>query len=339
MSSTTSTPSTTSTFSVQEMLPYKVGALLYSPAINTAVADKLAAEAYPCLTSMAFCLEDSIMDCALPQAEESLLSTLTDIEKKVPSEKRPLMFVRVRTPSHLRHMHELLGEKEGLLTGYILPKFDSSNGGDYAEIITDLNRGRNEKLYFMPIIESRLAAQGLHRLEELHRIRSLLSTVQPYILNVRVGGTDFSSIFGMRRPVDRTIYDLGVIRDILVDISSVFSADYVVSGPVWEYFDSDGVRGAWSDGLENELCEDRLNGFTGKTAIHPSQLPVIYESMKVSAEDYRDALEILGWDSKVSGVAKSADGGRMNEVKCHTRWARKIKMLGDIYGIREAVTV
>lgn len=325
--------------SISEILPYRIGGLLYAPAINTGVADKLAQGAYPCLTSMAFCLEDSILDCALPQAEESLLATLAAIKERVPAERLPLLFVRVRTPKHLEHIHKLLADTEDILTGYILPKFDSSNGGDYAELITSLNRGRESRLYFMPIIESRLAAASLHRLEELHRIRNLLSTVQPYILNVRVGGTDFSNIFGMRRPIDRTIYDLGVVRDILVDISSVFTADYVVSGPVWEYFGSEGDLGAWSEGLSRELEMDRLNGFTGKTAIHPSQLPIIYESLKVSEEDYSDALRILGWESELSGVAKSAEGGRMNEVKCHTRWARRIKILGDIYGIKETARV
>ncbi|MBE6902402.1 MAG: ATP/GTP-binding protein [Ruminococcaceae bacterium] len=320
-----------------ETLAYKIGGLLYSPAINTGVADKLAEGAYPCLTSIAFCLEDSILDCALEQAEQDLLATLTAISERVPQERMPLVFVRVRTPSHLMHISRMLGGLEQLLTGYILPKFDSSNGGEYAENITLLNRDREQPLYFMPIIESRLAASSLHRTEELHRIRNLLSTVQPYILNVRVGGNDFSNIFGVRRPIDRTIYDLGVIRDILVDISSVFSADYVVSGPVWEYFGTEG--GAWAEGLRNELELDRLNGFTGKTAIHPSQLPVIYDNLKVTEEDYRDALSILGWESELSGVAKSADGGRMNEVKCHERWARKVKLLGDIYGIKELATV
>ena len=321
--------------SISETLAYRIGGLLYAPAINTGIADKIAAGAYPCLTSVAFCLEDSILDCALPQAEESLVATLSAISEKIPQEKLPLIFVRVRTPIHLMHISQKLGSLEDIITGYILPKFDSSNGGDYAENITMLNRNREKPLYFMPIIESRLAASSLNRTEELHRIRNLRSTVQPYILNVRVGGNDFSNIFGVRRPIDRTIYDLGVIRDILVDISSVFSADYVVSGPVWEYFDSEGTEGKWSEGLKAELELDRLNGFTGKTAIHPSQLPVIYDSLKVSEEDYNDALSILGWDSKLSGVAKSSDGNRMNEVKCHTRWARKIKILGDIYGVKE----
>ncbi len=320
---------------ISELISYTVGGLLYAPAINTGIADKIAKGAYPCLTSIAFCLEDSIMDCALEQAELSLLHTLGVIDEQVPDERMPLLFVRVRTPQHLRHIHELLGELEDMLTGYILPKFDSTNGRDYAEIITEFNRGREMPLYIMPILESRRVADKQRRMTELYDIRSILATVQPYVLNVRVGGNDFSNIYGVRRPVDRTIYDIGVIRDILVDISSIFSADYVVSAPVWEYFDTEGREGEWSEGLRKELELDRLNGFVGKTAIHPSQLPVIFESMKVSRADFEDASNILGWSSDVSGVAKSANGSRMNEVKCHERWAERIKLLGAIYGVRE----
>ena len=119
-----------------------------------------------------------------------------------------------------------------------------------------------------------------------------------------------------------------------MDILNVFAADYVVSGPVWEYFGAD-AEGEWARGLKKELELDLLNGFIGKTAIHPSQLPVIFNSLKVRPADYQDALNILGWQKDGLGVAKSADGSRMNEVKCHGKWARKIIMLGDIYGFQE----
>ena len=32
-----------------------------------------------------------------------------------------------------------------------------------------------------------------------------------------------------------------------------------------------------------------LNGFTGKTVIHPSQIPVVNEMLRVSSRDYADA--------------------------------------------------
>ena len=101
-----------------------------------------------------------------------------------------------------------------------------------------------------------------------------------------------------------------------------------------EYFGSN-PNDEWAEGLRRELALDRLNGFVGKTAVHPSQIPVIYESMKVSESDYNDAVQILNWQPDSLGVSKSNDGSRMNEVKCHSKWARRIKIMGDIYGIRE----
>ena len=88
-------------------------------------------------------------------------------------------------------------------------------------------------------------------------------------------------------------------------------------------------------GLRRELELDRLNGFTGKTAVHPTQLPIICQTMQVSAEDYEDARSILGWSAGDYGVAKSAGGSRMNEVKCHAKWAEHVCKLAAVYGIRE----
>ena len=119
-----------------------------------------------------------------------------------------------------------------------------------------------------------------------------------------------------------------------MDILNVFSREYVVSGPVWEYFD-DKKSFDWLEGLLQELELDRINGFIGKTAIHPSQLPYIFDSLKVSQTDYEDARQVLLWDVDKLGVVKSVDGGRMNEVKTHRKWAERIKILGDIYGVRD----
>ena len=49
------------------------------------------------------------------------------------------------------------------------------------------------------------------------------------------------------------------------------------------------------------------------------------------------AMKILGWDKGPLGVAKSEGGNRMNEVKVHGKWAKKISILADIYGIKEDV--
>ena len=106
-----------------------------------------------------------------------------------------------------------------------------------------------------------------------------MESVQNFILNIRVGVNDLSNIYGLRCDINHTIYDIGVVRKILVDILAVFAKDYVVAGSVWNYF-GDEKNTAWADGLKNELALDRLNGFIGKSAIHPSQLPYIFDSLR-----------------------------------------------------------
>ena len=321
-----------STWRRDELLPYRLGGLLYTPALNAGMARKIKERVYPCLLSAAFCLEDSIQDAALPLAEQTLTRTL---EELAGTPDLPLLFVRVRTPRHLERVHRLLGPLEELLTAYILPKFDLSNGGEYARLIKAFNETRTSgPLYMMPTLESGMIAEPGSRTSMLLRVKRILDSVRGHVLNVRVGGNDFCNLYGLRRSVRQSIYDIGVIRDILVDILQVFSADYVVSGPVWEYFGAD-PAGLWAEGLRRELELDRLNGFTGKTAVHPTQLPIICQTMQVSAEDYEDARSILGWSAGDYGVAKSAGGSRMNEVKCHAKWAEHVCKLAAVYGIRE----
>ena len=56
---------------------------------------------------------------------------------------------------------------------------------------------------------------------------------------MRIGATDFSSIYGIRRNIDSTIYDISVLRECIARIINVFGKaedEYVISGPVWEFF-------------------------------------------------------------------------------------------------------
>lgn len=318
----------------EEYLPYMVGGLLYTPAMNTGIAEKIKKRCFKCLTSIAFCLEDSIADNALTIAEEKLKETFSQLEE-IPIKDLPLIFIRIRTPEHMEHIHEFIGDYKNIITGYILPKFDMSNAEKYSTLIKNINTHQSKKIYVMPILESSAIADTLNRKTSLSDLKRTLNQIKEFILNVRVGGNDFSQLYGLRRKDTQNIYQMGVIRDILIDIINVFGIDYVVSGAVWEYFKNSSSN-QWATGLKAELELDRLNGFIGKTAIHPSQLPLIFESLKVSSEDFNDAVQLLGWSDKLLGVTKSLSGSRMNEVKCHTKWAKRIYILGKIYGIKEA---
>ena len=83
-----------------------------------------------------------------------------------------------------------------------------------------------------------------------------------------------------------------------------------------------------------ELKSDLLNGFIGKTAVHPTQLDPIQRSLVVTEADYLDAQQILNWQDSTLGVRKGVQIERMNEQRVHQQWARKILALAKVYGVK-----
>ena len=105
----------------------------------------------------------------------------------------------------------------------------------------------------------------------------------------------------------------------------------MVSGPVFEYYNGEN----WRTGLRKECEKDVIAGFIGKTAIHPKQISIINDALKVFKEDYDDAKEILNWDERDSAYVKgNVTGSRMNEVKTHYNWATRTMALADYYGVK-----
>lgn len=325
----------------KELLQFAVGGLMYSPATNKKIADDIISCRRKDLHSICLCLEDAIGDDMVEQAEKCLKSTLSEIVSainrgNVSINDIPLIFIRVREPKQIKKLFTLFGkELFSIVSGFSLPKFDKTNCVAYLDNFNDINSQLNNSLYIMPIIESKNVMYKQRRIDQLIYLNNQLFKISDNVLNIRVGATDFCSTFGIRRNINNTIYDMRVIADCLADIVNVFCKNYVISGPVWEYFDSNSVPGAWSEGLKKELQMDKLNGFIGKTCIHPSQLKYINESNIVSYEQYKDALSVLGMADGIVGVSKGFNNNKMNEVKTHTTWARKIMGLSYIYGVAE----
>lgn len=323
----------------KELLQYAVGGLLYMPATKSKIADDIINHKHPEYKSICLDLEDAIGDDTVVQAEECLKDILSRIYEAVSNNTLddkdvPLIFIRVRTPRHFKHIVEILDKNMlSVITGFNFPKFDKTNCNDYIKAFKRVQESVNNTLYIMPIIESKNVMYSQRRLDQLLYLQEKLSEISDHVLNIRVGATDFSSLFGIRRTMNDTIYDQKVIADCFSDIINMFGRNYVCSGPVWEYFDSNGIPGEWSDGLERELHMDKINGFLGKTCIHPSQLPIIAKSNIVTYEEYQDALAILGMSDGLIGVQKGYNNNKMNEVKTHTNWAKKTIGKATIYGV------
>lgn len=317
-------------------LRYSVGALLYSPALNKKIASSILSGKFGLHYSVALCLEDTIAESAVEQALEELKKTFKKLYSaaKTQGALLPKIFVRVRNPEQICIVFKHICPFIEIFSGFIFPKYSLANADAYnSEFLKVLNES-SHKFYMMPILESEDIVDFATRSLVLIQLKQKIDNMKPYVLNVRVGGNDFSNAFGVRRHIDETIYDILPVSRLLCDILTVFSKDYVVSGPVWEYYSGD--NNEWATGLMRELKQDLLNGFIGKTVIHPNQIPVVVNSLKVDKKDYEDAMEVLSWqDDRGLLVGGSKKKERMNEVNTHLRWAKKIASLAAVYGIRD----
>jgi len=345
----------------RSLLQYCLGATMYMPGTKdfaSAIIDKK----YPGLTSLVLCFEDACKLEDVPSAEQNSIQLLNIISKEIQEGRMdykdlPSIIFRVRNIEQFKNFAEQLKPSHvKLITAFNFPKFNSSNGEEYYIYLKELNEKFGEIIYGMPIIEDKAVAYKENRMNELMLIKGILDRYKKYVLNIRVGGTDFSSCFGVRRGINYTIYDIMIVRDCLMDILNVFTRDneFTVSGPVWEYFRAskemrwqdlpefdfanalikrDPIVDDAVDGLLRELILDKANGFIGKTIIHPTHLNFVNGMLAVTKEEYEDACQILNTSG---GVIKSASANKMNEIAPHKNWAEKLYMRAQAYGVIES---
>lgn len=344
----------------RNLLQYCLGATMYMPGTKD-FTKAILTKKNPGLTTMVMCFEDAIKEEEVEQAENNAIHFLDVINEYLEKgdleyKDLPLIIFRTRTPEQFKHFGSMLRQEHiHLITAFNFPKFSSENGMEYYCYLKELNEKYGEIIYGMPILESSQIAYKETRMEELLKIKKILDQFKEYVLNIRVGGTDFSSCFGVRRSISYTIYDIMTVRDCLLDILNVFSRenDYCVSGPVWEYFraskemkfedlpESDfhetllkheSIINDAVDGLLRETILDKANGFIGKTIIHPTHIQYVNGMLAVTREEYEDALQIMGTSG---GVIKSTNSNKMNEIGPHRRWAEKLIMRAKAYGVIE----
>lgn len=311
---------------------YSVGALLYCPANKSGFPESIRDGSFGDKYSFALCLEDTIGDSHVSEAEQEMIQSLITLHQysSVATFYMPKIFIRVRVAEQIDKICANLGKALSLVSGFIAPKFDLASADNFIKAISDIQVKYQRTFYLMPILENSAMIDLRTRIDMLYTLKDKLSHIEESVLNIRVGGNDLSHAFGLRRHIDESIHSMKPIDSILTDIVSVFGRDYIISGPVWEYYDGDG----WDDGLLRELKEDLLCGFIGKTVIHPKQIEVVNNALKVSQSDYEDAKSVLNWDENSAGmVSGSVSKERMNEYKTHSNWALKTLFMAEYYGI------
>ncbi len=314
------------------VLYYSIGALLYCPAYNKTIVNSLINGSFGNKFSLALCLEDTINDNFVKDAENILIDTIKKIYNTLRNTSffLPKIFIRVREPNQILNLTKRFDISNNIITGFIIPKFSLDNADEYIDTILNIDKTSDKKFYIMPILESPTIINLKDRYNILYKLKEKLDNIEELVLNIRVGGNDLCHIFGFRRSSLESIHSIKPISSIFSDIITVFGKDYIISGPVWEYYSGNN----WDTGLKNELREDKLCGFIGKTVIHPKQINFINNAYKVSKKDLDDAKSILNWNlNSIFLVSGNVKDERMNEYKTHSNWALKTILLSEAYGV------
>lgn len=356
-------PASFSKYTQMDELKYALGATLYVPGIHPKIYEYLVTRKYVSLTTMVICLEDSIGDNEVEKAENNVRDIFYKLDEairlgEITEDILPILFIRIRDTNQLKRILRIK-EIARYITGINIPKFNSGEGEYQLKLIKEASCHYETPLYAMPIIETKEVIDLRTGNRELSRIKDISLDYKQQILNIRIGATDFTGIFGIRRSIDSTIYDIGVMNECISRIINYFGQaedGFVISGPVWEFFNNKtrllkpelrqtpfikyGQEGVTTrkeivnkaeDGLIKEVILDKVNGLTGKTVIHPSHIRLVNALQVITKEEYEDSLQIL--TNKEEGVVKSVGGNKMNEMKPHSNWARKIQVKSKIYGV------
>jgi citrate lyase beta subunit len=345
-------------------LAIALGATLYSPGTTSDYAQRIGGLVGRGVTSAVLCLEDAIRDGDLAAAERNVAVQITELHRR--NAAVPLLFVRVRNPDQIRLLIKEIGPAAEVLSGFVFPKFTARRGRDYLDVLAETRADTGLPLYGMPVLESPETIYSETRVGELVAVRDLLAGYADSVLAVRIGATDLCGVFGLRRSNDQTIYDLTVVREAISDILNIFgraspSADgsqFVVAGPVWEYFARgerifkpqlrespfsarddlpNAVRvrrqlvSSDLDGLLREVVLDKATGVLGKTVIHPSHVRPVHAMLVVTAEEHSDALLTLRQTD--GGVRSSEYANKMIESRPHARWAAGITRRAGVFGV------
>lgn len=283
-----------------------LGATLYMPATRADLDRILLQEKLPSLRSLVICTEDAIRDDELPAALAHLAYALERLRP------RPLLrFVRPRDPATLEKIVRLPGCEQ--LDGFVLPKVTPGRLLAYAEIAA-----RHPHLALLPTIETDLAFDR----RQLDWLLRTLEQVSNPVLCLRIGGNDLLNLLGIKRPKDLTLYDTP-LRRVIDDIILTFRpAGYDIAAPVFEHVDN-------PDTLAREVHLDVVHGLLAKTAIHPVQIPIIEGLYRVSGQEREIAERILAPDA----AAVFQCGGQMCEPATHRRWAERLLLRSQLYGV------
>lgn len=325
-------PKKVTKYSSKNQLSRALGAALYIPA-SQFVSLVYGSEHWKRANSLVLDLEDSIAEREEKESMVAVLNLLDRYESWSKQEHLPLLLIRISNIEQLSYFIQELNGKKTPLLGFVFPKFEAYEHAKYFEVLHRYDTEGEPPLYALPVLETSTYLRPSNDEDVWHHLKECLTCYQPHLLGVRIGLTDFSNVFGIRKTLEQTAYDLSFYQIFITKVMYYLLRDEAIhcSGPVFEYFDTMEAQ-SWKEAYQKELELDRSHGLLGKTVIHPSQISYVQASLTVLYSDYEDACRIMEQQNEGGGVFRGREG-RMNEVNPHFNWAVKQIQLAEVYGV------
>lgn len=297
--------------------PFALGATLYMPATRHDLIEVVFGLKLPELRSLVICLEDGIADPDIQTALANLRQLLQAIEARGGRpQDGPLVFVRPREEKMAAMLNDWPLIRH--IDGFVVPKLDMANLRAWEAALT------RPDLYLMPTLET---ADVFNPTAMVELGQALQSRLKPRIIALRIGGNDLMGCLGLRRGLGATLYatPMGYVIPMLAGVMG--SQGYSLTAPVFEHLAAPQL-------LRDELELDIAHGLVGKTAIHPSQIGIIHNALRVSLEDLNCARLIV--NEVAPAVFKHNNA--MCEPATHRKWASHILERAKWHGVRTAET-
>lgn len=298
---------------IKTISPFALGATLYMPATRGDILDVVSGARIPELRSLVVCLEDAVAAIDVESALANLQALLMNIDARGGrAESGPLLFVRPRDAAMAAVLNDWPLMKH--VDGFVVPKLTLQSLSSWENAVS------RPDLYLMPTLET-ADVYDPGAMVELGS--ALKANLNRRIIALRIGGNDLMGCLGLRRNPATTIYStpIGYVIPMLAGIMG--AQGFALTAPVFEQLATPHL-------LNEELELDIAHGLVGKTAIHPSQIRLIQEALRVSLDDFNCARLIV--NDAAPAVFKH--NGAMCEPATHYKWAVNILERAKWHGVR-----
>lgn len=293
--------------------PFALGATLYMPATRADILDVVRGLRIPGLRSLVLCLEDAVSATDVESAITNLRHFLCDLDARGGRpDGSPLLFIRPRDAGMAAVLNHWPLIRH--IDGFVVPKLTLASLAVWHSAVS------NPDLYLMPTLET-ADVYDPGAMVELGQ--AMKATLDQRIIALRIGGNDLMGCLGLRRNPAATLYDtpMGYVIPMLAGVMG--AQGFALTAPVFEQLATPRL-------LKEELALDLSHGLVGKTAIHPSQISVIQDALRVPLEDLNSARLIANDVSPA--VFRHNDA--MCEPATHYQWALNTLERAKWHGVK-----